>query len=54
MVDQIEAYKWYRLAAEQGDKDAGEEVVSVGALLSPKQIAEGERRCKEFKAGRKT
>ena len=52
-ADQIEAYKWFRLAEAQGQKGAAEQVVSVGALLSPKQIAEGERRCKEFKAKHK-
>jgi len=50
--DAIEAYKWFRLAAEQGDKDAAEELARLTPTLPSDELQEGERRYREFKASR--
>jgi TPR repeat protein len=48
----VEAYKWFRLAADRDHQDASEEMVSTRALLSPTQFEEAERRYHGFKAKR--
>jgi TPR repeat protein len=48
----VEAYKWFRLAADRGHQDASEAMISTRALLSPTQFEEGERRYRGFKAKR--
>ncbi len=48
--DSIEAYKWFRLAAEQGHRAAADEVGLLEALLSPDQVQEAERRYRDFRA----
>ena len=48
--DEVEAYKWFRVAAEHGHTGAAEELISVGALLTPTQIEEGGRRVHQFNA----
>lgn len=45
----IEAYKWLRLAAENsGDKLAETELNALRSSLTPEQIADGEKRFREF------
>jgi tetratricopeptide (TPR) repeat protein len=41
---ELEAYKWYLLAAAQGDAKAKNNVILLDLMLSPAQIAEGKRR----------
>lgn len=48
--DPIEAYKWFKLAAEQGDKDAAEELAYLASILPSVWLQEGDRRYREFKA----
>jgi TPR repeat protein len=48
--DPVEAYKWQLLAARQGDEDAKNNItVLESELMTPEQIAEGEKRAGEFK-----
>lgn len=47
-----EAVKWFRLAAEQGDKDAAEELARLTPTLSSDELQEGERRYRDFKTSR--
>ena len=47
--DQVEAYKWLLLAARQGDEDAKKSITALESTLTPEQIAEGQKRAREFK-----
>jgi TPR repeat protein len=47
--DQVEAYKWLLLAARQGDEDAKYDTTILESKLTPEQIAEGQKRAREFK-----
>jgi hypothetical protein len=46
--DYIEAYKWWNVAAAQGDKTALENRDLVAKRMTPEQIAEGQRRAVSF------
>jgi TPR repeat protein len=48
--DYIEAYKWYNLAASQGDTNSVEGRDAIIELMTPGQIAEGQRRASAFAA----
>jgi TPR repeat protein len=47
--DWVEAYKWLLLAARQGDKDAKKNLTALERKLTPEQIAEGQKRARDFK-----
>ena len=48
--DRVEAYKWLSLAARQGDEGAKKFMtVLESKLLTPEQIAQGQKRAREFK-----
>ena len=47
--DWVEAYGWLLLAARQGDEDAKKNITELDSKLTPEQIAEGQRRAREFK-----
>ena len=47
--DQVEAYKWLLLAARQGDEHAKKNMTVLESKLTPEQIAEGQKRAREFK-----
>ena len=47
--DWVEAYKWWLLAAKQGDEDAKENMTVLESKLTPEQIAEGQKRARDFK-----
>lgn len=47
--DEVEAYKWWLLAAAQGDKEAIKAVAMIEPRLSKEQITEGKKRMREFK-----
>ena len=48
--DSVEAYRWLLLAARQGDKDAKSYMTGMASqLLTPEQVAEGQKRAREFK-----
>ena len=47
--DSVEAYRWLLLAARQGDEHAKEGVTLLESSLRPEQIAEGQKRAREFK-----
>src|SRR6266487_540061 len=48
--DLVEAYKWLLLAARQGDESAKKIVTNpLESSLRPEQIAEGQKRAREFK-----
>ena len=46
--DYVEAYKWLLLAARQGDEDAKKNMTELESELTPKQIAEGQKRARDF------
>ena len=48
--DGLEAYVWFKLAAEQGNLDAAQELARLISSLSPDELQEGDRRYREFKA----
>ena len=48
--DLVEAYKWYHLAADRGDRDAGRMRNALGVELSPEEVAEALKRAREFKS----
>jgi hypothetical protein len=50
LKDTLEAYKWFKLAAEHGDRDALEELARLTATLSSDELDEGDRRYRELKA----
>jgi hypothetical protein len=47
--DNIEAYVWYDLAAEQDHQNAAEERSALARLMTPGQIAEAQRLAREWK-----
>ena len=47
--DLVEAYKWVLLAARQGDEDAKGLLTVLEHSLRPEQIAQGQKRAREFK-----
>ena len=48
--DWVEAYKWLLLAARQGVEAPKEHMTLLeNKLLSPEQIAQGQKRAREFK-----
>jgi TPR repeat protein len=47
--DLVEAYKWLLLAARQGDEDAKKRMTWLENNLRPEQIAQGQKRTREFK-----
>ena len=47
--DYVEAYKWLLLAARQGDEDAKKNLTALESKLTPEQIADGQKRAREFK-----
>jgi TPR repeat protein len=47
--DLVEAYKWLLLAVRQGDEHAKEGVTLLEHALRPEQIAEGQKRARDFK-----
>jgi hypothetical protein len=50
--DPLEAYKWLKLATEQGDKDAAEELAFLTSILPSVWLKECDRRYRDFKASR--
>ena len=49
--DDVEAHKWYNLAAGQGNADATRNRDIVAARMSPAQIAEARKLAREWKPG---
>jgi uncharacterized protein len=47
--DEIEAYKWWLLAAAQGNDDAKYNMTIVENKMTREQIAEGQRLARDFK-----
>ena len=48
--DWAEVYKWLSLAARQGHEDAKEYMTALESkLMTPEQIAQGQKRAREFK-----
>ena len=53
--DYVEAYKWLNLASAQEDGNSADIRVNLSAaerFMTPEQIAEGQRRAREFKPGK--
>jgi TPR repeat protein len=53
--DLVEAYKWFNLAAGQGGELANEAKIGLAMsqrTLTPEQVADGQRRAREFKPGK--
>ena len=48
-LDGLEAYKWFKLAAEQGNKEAEQKLASLASTLLPGEVQEGERRYRDLK-----
>ena len=46
--DWVEAYRWLLLAARQGDEDAKKNLTAPERKLTPEQIAEGQKRARDF------
>ncbi len=46
--DWVEAYRWLLLAARQGDEDAKKNLTALERKLTPEQIAEGQKRARDF------
>ena len=49
LKDYVLAYKWYNLAAAQGNKQAPKFRGNLVKLMTPSQIAEAQRLAREFK-----
>ena len=47
--DQVEAVKWLVLAAAQGLDQAKKNMTALESKLTPEQIAEGQKRARDFK-----
>jgi TPR repeat protein len=47
--DEVEAYKWWLLAAGQGNDDAKYNMTIVENKMTREQIAEGQRLARDFK-----
>jgi TPR repeat protein len=50
---EVEAYKWYLLAAAQGDNKARRNASILELMLLPEQVAEGKRRAQDWLEPRK-
>lgn len=48
--DYVEAYKWYNIAASQGEENAQKNRDILREIMTPDQIAEGQRLSREFHA----
>ena len=48
--DPVEAFKWWTLAARQGDEDAKSNLDKLKPDLTPEQAAEGQRRAEAWKS----
>ena len=46
----MEAYKWYLLAAQRGDKQAGQAAQRLKNALTPAQLSDAEARAAAAKA----
>ena len=46
--DYVEAYKWLLLGARQGDEDDKKNMTELESKLRPEQIAEGQKRARDF------
>ena len=53
MKYEVEAYKWYLLAAAQGDNKARRNASMLELMLLPDQIADGKRRAQDCLEQRK-
>ena len=47
----IEAYKWFTLAFNQGDRKAGKNRDTVLSRMSPDELEKGEQKVREFRSG---
>ena len=47
--DYVEAYKWRLLAARHGEEQARKEMTLLENKMTPEQIAEGQKRARDFK-----
>ena len=47
--DPAEAYKWFQLAADQGDALAKEQITPLAASMSPSEFETAQRLYREFK-----
>ncbi|HUR46348.1 MAG TPA: SEL1-like repeat protein [Candidatus Saccharimonadales bacterium] len=47
--DFVEAYKWLKLASDQGDKDAGTAFAVIDKLMTSQEIAEAKSRANSFR-----
>ena len=47
--DEVEGYKWFLLAAAQGDENAKKNIAVAESRLTREQIAEGQRLARNFK-----
>lgn len=50
-ANRIETYKWYALAAAQGDEDAAKFRDKIAPVMSVQELAEANRRAKAFSVG---
>jgi TPR repeat protein len=48
--DYVEAYKWVLLAAGQGDETAKKTMTTLENMMTPEQVAEGQKLARNFKA----
>jgi hypothetical protein len=46
----IEAYKWFKSAVEQGEKEKEQMLVTLASTLLPGELQEDDRHYREFKA----
>ena len=46
--DDVQAYKWYNLAAAQGSKEGSKWRDEIAKLLNPAQFAEAQRLAREW------
>ena len=47
--DYVEAYKWYNLAASQGNESAKKNMGTIAGSMTPEQITEARKRSANFK-----
>ncbi len=47
--DEVEGYKWFLLAARQGNEKAKKHTVVSESRLTPEQLAEGQKRARNFR-----
>jgi TPR repeat protein len=48
--DHVEAHKWFNLAAANGDDEAAKKRQDIAAKMTPAQIAEAQKRAREWKS----